>query len=90
MRRAAKRDASEKLIVAALRQHGWSVEFLSLPDGPDLLIGKGGETHLVEVKTGKKPLRKGQVLWHCQWRGASVVVLRTAADVEALNNSQWV
>lgn len=85
MRRAAKRDASEKAIVDALRACGWSVEYLSLPDGPDLLIGRNKRTHLAEVKTGKKKLRQGQAQWHAAWRGAPVCILRDVYDVYQLN-----
>lgn len=83
MRRAAKRDTTEKAIVEALRACGWSVEYLSLPDGPDLLLGRAGVTHLAEVKTGKKKLRAGQERWHQGWRGAPVFVLRSMDDVQA-------
>jgi hypothetical protein len=83
VRRAAKRDTSEKAIVEALRKSGWSVEFLSLKDGPDLLLGLGGATYLAEVKTGKAKLKPGQAEWHASWRGCAVWVLRSVED--ALN-----
>jgi Holliday junction resolvase len=79
MRLRAKRDESEKLIVAALRKLGWSVEFLSIPNGPDLLAGRDGFTTLIEVKTGKGKLKPGQVTWHANWRGAPVQVIRDVA-----------
>jgi hypothetical protein len=83
VRRAAKRDLIEQEIVALLRVNGWSVQPLSLKDGPDLLVGKCGRCWLVEVKTGNKRLRPGQVEWHADWRGSKVRVLRSVADAEA-------
>jgi hypothetical protein len=79
VRLRAKRDVSEKLIVDALRKCGWSVEYLSLPDGPDLLCGRDGVNHLIEVKTGNKKLKLGQAKWHREWNGAPVQVLRDVA-----------
>jgi Holliday junction resolvase len=80
MRRAAKRDASEAAIVAALRTAGWSVEFLNLTDGPDLLIGKPGRCLLIECKTGKGKLKPGQSDWHQRWKGPTVIVVRTVEE----------
>jgi hypothetical protein len=80
VRRAAKRDATERAIVTALRLVGWSIEFLSLTDGPDLLLGRFGQTHLAECKTANKPLREGQAQWHDEWRGSPVVILRSVED----------
>jgi hypothetical protein len=86
MRRAAKRDTVEASIVGALRKTGWSVEFLSMKDGPDLLLGLGGSTYLAEVKTGKAKLRPGQFIWHAQWGGGTVHVLRSVNDALALRD----
>lgn len=85
MRRAAKRDSAEKAIVDALRACGWSVEYLNIDGGPDLLLGKGGETHLVECKTGNKKVRPNQQDWHERWRGSPVLVIRTAAQAVSLS-----
>jgi hypothetical protein len=60
------------------------VEFLSMADGPDLLIGKPGRCLLIEVKTGKRKLRPGQSDWHARWRGPTVIVLRTVEEALAL------
>lgn len=83
-RRAAKRDAVEAEIVELLRKFGWSVERLSLADGPDLLLGYNGHTFLAEVKTGRKKLRPGQADWHARWRGSQVFVMRDVKTAEAL------
>lgn len=75
-----KRDANEGAIVAALRAAGASVEFLSGPDIPDLLIGYGKENYLAEVKAEGGRLEPGQVQWIIGWRGCRVWVLRTPED----------
>jgi hypothetical protein len=80
VRRAAKRDLSEPAIVTALRLCGWSVQPISVPDAPDLILGKAGRTYLAEVKTGKGKVKPGQALWHREWRGADVVILRSVDD----------
>jgi Holliday junction resolvase len=80
VRRAAKRDTSEKPIVDALRLCGWTVSHISEPDLPDLVAGKNQRTYLIEVKTGKKKLRPGQAKWAAEWRGADVVILRSVDD----------
>lgn len=84
MRLRAKRDAVEKAIVQLFRQAGWSVQHLSAPDCPDLLLGYGGHTFLAEVKTGNQKLRDGQKTWAEQWRGGPVYVMRDVKDAEAL------
>jgi hypothetical protein len=54
--RAAKRDANERPIVAAMRRVGASVRRLSAPGLPDLLVCYRGRVVLVEVKRiGGKP-----------------------------------
>ena len=85
MRRAAKRDASEKLIVEALRRAGCSVVIMDKP--VDLLIGIGGLNYLAECKTpgtqyGKK-LNKAQQNFQDTWKGGAVFTLRTIDDAFA-------
>lgn len=82
MRRAAKRDASERPIVSTLRKIGCSVYIMDQP--VDLLIGVAGKTFLAECKTpgtqyGKK-LNKNQQDFQDNWRGDAVVTLRTIDD----------
>lgn len=81
MRRAAKVDANQPEIVAALRKAGASVAPAhSMGRGfPDLVVGHMGKTYLVEVKDGSKPpsarkLNDLQVEWHEAWRGHCCVV----------------
>lgn len=79
--RAAKADANQGAIVAALRKIGCSVQPLhTVGRGvPDLLVGIRGHNLLLEVKDGAKPpsaqkLTADQVEWHGAWRGHVEVV----------------
>lgn len=90
MRRAARVDANQPEIVAALRQSGCSVEHLHSVGGgvPDLLVGVQGLNLLIEVKDGSKPpsarkLTPDQVEWHGKWQGQKVIA---STVVEALQS----
>ena len=81
MRRAAKVDANQSEIVAALRKAGATVQPLhTVGQGcPDLLVGHHGRNILMEVKDGSKPpsgrsLTDDQVKWVNAWRGQWVLV----------------
>lgn len=81
MRRAARTDANQPDIVAALRKIGATVQPLhAVGQGcPDLLAGYRGQNFLIEVKDGAKPpsarkLTDDQVEWHASWKGQVVVV----------------
>jgi hypothetical protein len=81
MRTAAKTDANQAEIVAALRQCGATVQTLhTVRHGcPDLLVGYKGQNLLIEVKDGAKPtserrLTPDQERWHAGWRGCVYVV----------------
>lgn len=87
MRRAAKVDANQRVIVEALRKCGATVQSLaSVGDGvPDLLVGYAGETWLLEVKDPSHPpsarrLTPLQKLWHERWRGKRAYVVETVAQ----------
>ena len=84
MRRAAKRDRSEKAIIETLRVSGWSVLQLSMANGPDLLAAKHGQAVLIECKTGTAKVKPGQCAWHASWRGCPVVILRSVEDAAQL------
>ena len=80
-RRAARVDANQTEIVAALRGAGATVEHLhAVGSGcPDLLVGHRAVNHLLEVKDGSKPpskqkLTPDQIEWHRDWRGKVVTV----------------
>lgn len=91
MRRAAKVDANQSEIVAALRSIGVTVQPLHAVGGgvPDLLCGWQGENYLLEVKDGSKPpsarrLTTDQVKWHGDWRGQKAVVCSVIEALEAI------
>lgn len=50
---------------------------------PDLTVGIGGVTCLVEVKDGEGKLRASQLTFIRDWRGSKVEVVRTPDDVIA-------
>lgn len=82
MRRAARTDANQAEIVAAMRKVGASVSSLSAVGVgvPDLLVGWRGRTILVEVKDGTKSasrrvLTPDQESWHREWKGGPVAIV---------------
>lgn len=84
--RAAKVDANQPEIVAALRKAGATVQPLhTVGNGcPDLLVGFRQRTAMVEVKDGSKPpsdrrLTPDQERWHRDWNGGTLAVV---TDVE--------
>jgi hypothetical protein len=88
MRRAAKVDATQAAVVAALRAAGASVWPIGLP--VDLLVGRQGKTRLFEVKSlvGKrkpKPARytELQIEFLRDWRGGPVVTVTSAEEALA-------
>lgn len=87
MRRAAKIDANQPEIVAALRKAGATVYSLAAVGKgiPDLLVGFAGRTALVEVKDGSRHpsdrrLTPDQQQWHQTWTGGTLAVV---PDIEA-------
>lgn len=91
MRRAAKVDANQALIVGALRACGAAVQSLAAVGKgcPDLLVGFKGRNLLMEVKDGRKPpsdrkLTPDQVEWHAAWAGQIVVVESVEQALAAL------
>lgn len=76
MRRAAKVDGNHAEIVRALRSAGCSVLSLaSLGRGvPDLLVVRGRDYWLAEVKLPGKPLRPLQEAFRQSWGGPVQVV----------------
>ena len=83
MRRAARIDDNQNEIVSALRKAGATVRVITQGDGlPDLLVGFGGRTVLMEVKDGKKvpsaqKLTSAEQKFHDEWRGGSLVVVNS-------------
>lgn len=91
MRKAAKIDANQGLIVNALRQAGASVQSLAATGKgcPDLLVGYQGINYLMEVKDGNKvpsaqKLNIDQEHWHSVWRGSVHVVKSTDEALQIL------
>ena len=71
MRRAARVDANQQAIVAALRAAGAYVWIISLP--VDLLVGYKGRTFLMEIKTtSKKRLTGLQADFFQYWPGGTL------------------
>lgn len=90
MRRAAKIDANQPAVIAALRQIGCTVQPLhAVGKGcPDLLVGFIGGNVLLEIKDGNKPpsarlLTPDQVDWHQMWKGP-VAVVKTPEEAIAV------
>lgn len=91
MRRAAKVDANQPEIVAALRAIGATVAITSTAGQgfPDICCGWRGRNVLFEIKDGRKrpsaqKLTPDQKLFHAAWRGEIVVVKSAAEAVEYL------
>lgn len=60
MRKAARKDANQDAIVAALRQVGCYVYIHNAPDHPDLTVVRAGVFRLLEVKSAHGKLQAGQ------------------------------
>lgn len=87
MRRAARADANQPVLVEALRELGATVQPLhTVGQGcPDLLVGYRGQNVLLEVKNpaqdrSHRALTEPEKRWHREWRG-QVIVVETLDDV---------
>jgi hypothetical protein len=85
LRRAARVDANQAEIVAALRGAGCVVWIIGLP--VDLLVGKGGHTVLVELKTAKGRHTPLQAAFMAAWTGGPVATIRDVAGALTLAGS---
>lgn len=90
MRRAAKIDANQPEIVAALRKIGALVTLLSaVGDGvPDLVVWFRGKWTMLEIKDSAKPpsarkLTTDQAKWHAVHKDARVFVVTTIDEAIA-------
>jgi Holliday junction resolvase len=79
--RACRTDRNQAEIVKALRQIGCTVTPTHMVgDGfPDLVVGRNGVNHLLEVKDGAKPpsgrqLTTDEKKFHIEWRGVVHIV----------------
>ena len=87
MRHAARVDANQAEIVAALRDAGASVYLIQLP--VDLLVGYGGKTALVEVKNpnsryGRAGANANQASWLEHWKGGTAAVIDSVEAAQRL------
>lgn len=96
LRRAAKVDDNQAEIVAALRRAGCSVCILSgVGKGcPDLAVGRGGVTYMLEIKDGRKTpsarkLTPDEQAWHDAWRGHAAVVNSVDEALAAVGVVTW-
>lgn len=88
--RAAKIDANQQAIVAALRKCGATVQSLAMVGSgcPDLLVGHQGKTVILELKDGSRPkserqLTPDQIDWHINWRGGPCMVVNSVEEALA-------
>jgi Holliday junction resolvase len=81
--RYVKRDANHAQIATVLKAFGASVYDAAHAGRsfPDLVVGLGGVTFLVEIKAGEKaPVTDGQQAFADTWRGSPVVFLRSKVE----------
>ena len=88
MRRAARRDANEGKIVAALQACGAYVKKINDEGAFDLLVFYRGWTLLLEVKDGAKPpsaraLTPAEQKFHNEWPGQNLYIV--TSEHEALD-----
>lgn len=86
MRWAAKVDANQAEIVAALRQAGASVLLLHrVGQGcPDIAVGYRGRTYFMEIKTEKGRLTPAEAEFMSNWQGRYVVVRTPEEALKAI------
>ena len=82
-------DSNQAQIIAALREFGASVQDLSsVGKGcPDLAVGFGGKTFLMEVKTDKGKLNPREEKWHSSWRGSVHIIHDILEAIEIITQS---
>lgn len=90
MRRAAKVDANQSIVIGAFRRLGCTVQPLHMVGMgcPDALVGFKGRNYMVEIKDGEKvpsarKLTEPEAEWHRDWRG-HVCIVESLDDVERL------
>lgn len=85
MRKRAKVDSNQAQVVEAFKALGWRVQSTATIGAgfPDLVVQRGHDTRLVEVKQPKGTLTEDQRRF-METGGWIVHVVRSIADVEAL------
>jgi len=90
MRRAARVDENQGLIVKALRACGATVRIITQGDGiPDLLVGYRGHTILMEVKDGDKTpsqrkLTEAEQNFFDTWTGGKLLIVNSVDEALAV------
>lgn len=74
------RDRNERPIVDTLRARGFSVAQLQGKGVPDLLVARGAEMWIVEVKQPKGTHTSAQNEWRSKWVGPAPITLRTVEE----------
>ena len=82
--RARRIDANQRELIKVFERLGYSVvDTSAVGEGyPDLNVGKGGYTWLVEVKSKVGTLTPDQIKFRASWRG-NYVLVRDVDDVLA-------
>ena len=85
-RRAARVDANQREIVAALRKVGASVQHLHTVGGgcPDILVGLRGRNILMEIKMPTEDLNALEREWAIAWMGQTCTVRSPEEAVRTL------
>lgn len=78
VRLRTRRDGNEREIIQALEAAACDVVQIDYPC--DLLVGRAGTNHLLEVKLADGKLRTSQERFAETWRGAPVWVVRTVDE----------
>ncbi len=91
--KARRVDANHRQIVEIFRAMGCSVLDLSrVGQGcPDILVARGGQSRLIEIKDGAKPpsarrLTPQEREFHCSWKGGIQVVETVAQAILVAND----
>lgn len=84
-RRFAKKDLNHAEMVAFFRSLGcYVVDVASLPKFCDILVGIEGVNVLVEIKSGKNGLTADEKLFHKEWTGAEIFIIRNEKEAQEL------
>jgi hypothetical protein len=89
VRKRARKDDNQTIIVSAFRQFGASVfETHQIGGGfPDIVVGFRGKNYLIEIKDGEKcesrrPLTPAEIEFHATWHGR-VEIIKSVEEVTA-------
>lgn len=80
---AGRRDDSESAIAGALLKAGCDVEYAHRKPY-DLLVGRAGQTFLLEVKGALRGLTDSQVEFQKSWRGHYAIVRSVGEALKAV------